>query len=276
VSGEIRQQLEDVADAQIKAKGRITRPTALLVGKPSSMHEAIELGKRIGSTVSAICASDLFVYAFDTMAHEVTTRANDLVDWERAFRGITVNGSTSCGVALKYRQRKKQYVEQIVMITDEEENIPPLFVTALREYSGALQASPQVVIVGTPGGCDLLEKQYRRRSSDIHTFGDSNLYLRRTSGHLVLSSKHRAAPASPPVYLELVSHDQQTTHLRVVGELGEEQRHGLQQQVLDLLSRGEWTRDKLRDQLSVKNERLGQALESLEQAGQIRRIQNTP
>jgi hypothetical protein len=110
-----------------------------------------------------------------------------------------------------------------------------------------------------------------RGSSDIHAFGDSNLYLRRTSQHLVLSSEHRAAPASPPVYLELVD-DEEATHLRVVGLLEEEQRHNLAEQVLDRLTRsGELTRAKLREQLSVKNERLGQVLESLEQAGQIRR-----
>jgi hypothetical protein len=55
-----------------------------------------------------------------------------------------------------------------------------------------------------------------RGSSDLHAFGDSNLYLRRTSQHLLLSSEHRAAPASPPVYLELVATDAQTTHLEVV------------------------------------------------------------
>jgi hypothetical protein len=111
-----------------------------------------------------------------------------------------------------------------------------------------------------------------RGSSDIHAFGDSNLYLRRTSQHLVLSSEHRAAPASPPVYLELVAQDEEATHLRVVGLLEEEQRHSLAEQVLDRLNRsGELTRAKLREQLSVKNERLGEVLKSLEQGGQIRR-----
>jgi len=33
-----------------------------------------------------------------------------------------------------------------------------------------------------------------RGSSDLHAFGDSNLYLRRTSHRLLLSSEHRAAP----------------------------------------------------------------------------------
>jgi hypothetical protein len=65
------------------------------------------------------------------------------------------------------------------------------------------------------------------------------------------------------VYLELVATDEETTNLRVVGQLEEEQWH-------ELLGRsGELTRAKLRDPLSVKNERLGQAWESLEQAGPV-------
>jgi RecA-family ATPase len=38
-----------------------------------------------------------------------------------------------------------------------------------------------------------------RGSGDIHAFGDSNLYLRRTEEHLILASEHQAAPASLPV-----------------------------------------------------------------------------
>jgi hypothetical protein len=111
-----------------------------------------------------------------------------------------------------------------------------------------------------------------RGSGDIHAFGDSNLYLRRTREHLVLSSEHRAAPASPPVYLELVATSAETTHLEVVAGLKEEKRCSLEEQVLDLLAGGVvLTRAKLRDCLSVQNGRLGVALESLERAGRLRR-----
>ena len=42
--------------------------------------------------------------------------------------------------------------------------------------------------------------------------------------------------------------------------------------MLDLLAQGAaLTRVKLRDSLGVKNERLGESLESLERAGQVRR-----
>jgi hypothetical protein len=111
-----------------------------------------------------------------------------------------------------------------------------------------------------------------RGSSDIHAFGDSNLYLRRNRERLMLSNEHRAAPASPPVYLELVATSAETAHLEVVAELNDEKRGTLQEQVLALLAAGAvQTRGKLRETLSVKNERLGEALESLEQAGRVRR-----
>jgi hypothetical protein len=109
-----------------------------------------------------------------------------------------------------------------------------------------------------------------RGSSDIHAFGDSNLDLRRAKEHLMLSSEHRAAPASAPVYLELVATDAETTHLEVIAGLQDGKRRSLEEQVLDLLTPGTvLTRAKLRDSLAVQNERLGAALESLERAGRL-------
>lgn len=114
--------------------------------------------------------------------------------------------------------------------------------------------------------------QALRGSSDLHAFGDSNLYLRRTRDRLVLLSEHRAAPASPPVQLELVSTDATMTHLEVVAEVREESHGNLESRVLALLADQQVrTRAKLRETLSVQNERLGRVLQSLEQAGRIRR-----
>ena len=113
-----------------------------------------------------------------------------------------------------------------------------------------------------------------RGSSDLHAFGDSNLYLRRVRERLVLLSEHRAAPAAPAMTLELVATDAATTHLEVVAESPGDrpEKENLQQQVLAHLVPGkELTRAKLRDLLSVQNQRLGEALETLERVGKIRR-----
>ncbi len=159
---EVRRRLEEVADAQVKAKGRITRPTALLIDKSGSMEVAIELGKRLGALISAVCEKDLFVYAFDTMAYPVERAGTELADWERALRGIRAGGGTSCGVALEYMRRKGQYVEQIILVTDEGENTAPLFVEALKKYREDVKADPAVCFVRTPQASTHLEEQCRR------------------------------------------------------------------------------------------------------------------
>ena len=150
-------------------------------------------------------------------------------------------------------------------------------VAGLLAYFRSLQRRLDVSVVlvhhtrkNAPGG--VASGQGLRGSSDLHAFGDSNLYLRRAKERLLLSSEHRAAPASPSVYLRLVATDAETTHLEVIAEPDERNRRGLQDRLLDLLVPGAvLTRVKLRDTLSVKNERLGEALQSLEQAGRLRR-----
>src|SRR5690606_36202974 len=117
-----------------------------------------------------------FVYAFDTLAHEIAPQGDDLASWERAFRGITAGGSTSCGVALKLLERKRQYVEQIIMITDEEQNTPPAFLPSLREYCAALKTSPSLVIVRTPGGSDVIAKECQREGVPCDVFQFSGDY----------------------------------------------------------------------------------------------------
>ena len=75
-----------------------------------------------------------------------------------------------------------------------------------------------------------------RGSSDIHAFGDSNLYLRRAKEHLVLSTEHRAAPASPAIYLSLVTTNPEAIHLEVVAQDRDGMPRSLQEQVLDVLA----------------------------------------
>jgi hypothetical protein len=162
LSADMRQKLEQVADTQIKAKGRIARPTALLIDKSGSMQVAIELGKRLGSLISAICEKELYVYAFDTMAYPIERAGDDLASWEKALKGIAAGGGTSCGVPLDFMTRKRQYAEQIIVVTDEGENTAPLFVAALAKYREAMKADPNVCFVRTPGATTQVEDQCRQ------------------------------------------------------------------------------------------------------------------
>ncbi len=196
VAGDVAKKLDEVTEAQVKAKGAIVRPTALLIDKSGSMSEAIEIGKRIGAMIAGVCEAELYVYAFDSLGYpvqvpkpggvvgaikEMITGAlgqpaqaaePTLAGWEKALAGIKAGGSTSCGVALEMMRRQKQAVEQIIMVTDEGENHNPRFVETLKRYREELRADPHVVFVKTRNASNQLERecQNERITFDAYQF----------------------------------------------------------------------------------------------------------
>jgi hypothetical protein len=172
VEDDVRRKLEAVADARVKARGRITRPTALLIDKSGSMEQAIELGKRIGAMLAAVCDRELYVYAFDTVAYPVEPGGTDLASWEAALRGVAAGGGTSAGVGVEVLRKKRQYVEQLVVVTDEEENTEPRFVPTLLKYRDELKADPTVCFVKTPGAKAQLEGECKKAgvAADAYQF----------------------------------------------------------------------------------------------------------
>jgi hypothetical protein len=170
IDGSLREQLEDVADVQLKARGRITRPLALLVDKSGSMEEAIELGKRIGAMISAICTEALYVYAFDTMAYPIEPAGTTLAAWQQAFAGVKAAGTTSCGIGVEMLRRRKQRVEQIIIVTDEEENELPAFADSFQKYRQEMGAEVGVCIVKTACASTKLEDLCRAAGIQADTF----------------------------------------------------------------------------------------------------------
>jgi hypothetical protein len=158
VSGELAEKLDEITEAQVKARGAIKRPTALLVDKSGSMQVAIEVGRQLGSMISAICESDFFAYAFDSMPYPIKAKGQSLADWEKALAGIHAGGSTSCGVALEWMRKQKQRVEQIIMVTDEGENHAPLFKDAYTAYAEELATRPDVIFVKVGQASNTLER----------------------------------------------------------------------------------------------------------------------
>jgi len=198
IGQDVARKLEEVTEAQVRAKGAIKRSTALLIDKSGSMEQAIEMGKQIAAMVAGVCQAPLFVYAFDSLAYPIGVPRRDdkaigflaslrrregreaqpdqgqpsLVDWEKAFAGIKAAGQTSCGVAVEMMRRQQQVVEQIVMVTDEGENTEPRFVQALARYQAELKANPHVVFIKTQHAVSVLEMecQQARIDYDVYQF----------------------------------------------------------------------------------------------------------
>lgn len=159
VDADMAKQLDEIADTQLKSKGRIKRPTALLIDKSGSMNQAIEIGKRVASMISAIMDANFYVYAFDTMPYPIKADGVDLASWEKAMKGINAKGGTACGIALQGMAKTKQLVEQVIIITDEGDNTTPLFMAGYNDYVKAMGVKPDVTIVRTQNTFE--DKVYR-------------------------------------------------------------------------------------------------------------------
>ncbi len=170
-------QLEKVTEDQVKKRGTIRRSTALLVDKSSSMHQAIEIGKRIAAMISGITERELIVYAFDTAPYPITASGDDLAAWERAFKNVISSGATSIGCGLEVMRRKRQKVEQIIVVTDEGENTAPRFADVYQRYREELAVEPDVVIVRVGNATQHLQQPLRRIGVqlDVVTF-DGDYY----------------------------------------------------------------------------------------------------
>ena len=110
-----------------------------------------------------------------------------------------------------------------------------------------------------------------RGSSDLHAFGDSNVYLSRQGDEIELAVEHRAAAAIMPMRLTLVTTGD-VIHLRPVEGVAPTKDDDLPNRVLTHLKQRHGagvSRAELRKDLRINNQRLGQVLADLHKAALI-------
>lgn len=109
-----------------------------------------------------------------------------------------------------------------------------------------------------------------RGSSDLHAFGDSNLYLSRKGDTLELSAEHRAAAQVGPLELRLAG-EGETLGLELVDASVAPKSYSIEEKIFSLLDQSEdpISRVSLRQSLKINNQRFGQALTDMLKSGDI-------
>lgn len=129
---ELRRSLLEMSQERLRRRGRLTRPTLLMVDKSGSMEQCIEIGRMLACLCSTIADAPLWVEAFDSESFSVQASQPTFDAWEMAFRHIRAQGWTSLGATLRKLQHKN--FEQILLISDGVENTRPFFCEELTRY----------------------------------------------------------------------------------------------------------------------------------------------
>ncbi len=120
--------------------------------------------------------------------------------------------------------------------------------------------------------------QNLRGSGDFHAWSDDSLYLRRhANDQLLVTPEHRSTSPGDPFLLALVSSNAgDNTHLQILDRAVTQTNSAtnLEDKVLSILAEGPVTRGALRQQLGIRNQRLGDLLERLGADGLIVRGPN--
>ena len=113
--------------------------------------------------------------------------------------------------------------------------------------------------------------QSLRGSSDLHAFGDSNIYLRRHDDEVELTVEHRSASPMASIRFRLAG-SENTTHITLLDTVKPApQEITLNERIISILAETNETvsRATLRHRLRVNNQRLGTALTELISTGII-------
>lgn len=167
---ETSKRLERVVNQQIKNKGRIRKPTAVLIDKSSSMTVSLDAGKQIASMISGIAESQLFVYVFDEFATKIQAAGTEPSDWEKALQLVFPGGPSCLGAPVEAMRLADEVAEQFIIVSDGHENCKPYFLEAFQSYCKDLSVVPHLVLVKLGEQDDWFEQHLTRNAIESETY----------------------------------------------------------------------------------------------------------
>jgi hypothetical protein len=162
--------LDRVADVQVN-RTVISLRTALFIDKSGRGEYCVPVGRRIGAVISGIARAGVFAYAFDVLAYPLYSgdAAADITAWDAILGTLPVSKGTAIGAPLDAMRLRRQIVEQIVIVTDGQEDSQPRFAEAYDNYRRALAIAPAVIVIRVGQSPDLFESGLRERRVDVRT-----------------------------------------------------------------------------------------------------------
>lgn len=170
VDADTQRTLAKVRDRGVEDQGSISKPTAILVDKSTSMTDALDVGCRLAAMISGRTTADLHVWAFDDTARPVRAEGHDITSWEKAFAPLRASGCTSIGAAVHALTLRRIAVEQIIIVSDECENSPPYLGHALESYRKTMNLAPNLIVVRVGHFIDYVRSSLSSRGWTVDTY----------------------------------------------------------------------------------------------------------
>lgn len=143
----IMADIEPLINECLEKNMKIRKPTAICIDRSGSMEIVSLVGLALATLCSALKVDAFYMYLFNNMATPVDAGASLLSRWEDSLKVIVTEGSTSLGAPLEMMLERNERAEQMILVTDGNENSSPFFTDMYATYSETMMTSPHIILV---------------------------------------------------------------------------------------------------------------------------------
>jgi len=157
----------------------IKRRTAIFVDKSGSMNSTLSCAPIVTSLCAALAGNSLSVYLFDDDVHQLTIEDVSAEHMIELFEPYSSDGPSSPGAAMQTLIDERCSVEQILLMSDGNENATPFFVPVYRSYQSQMLISPHIVLIKMGHSSESLQNKLSSAgiSHSVFTFGEDEMFL---------------------------------------------------------------------------------------------------
>lgn len=148
---EMAAQLMSLQQTKVRQLAGIEGDWAILADASGSMHQAIEIGRKIASLLTEKVKGAIHLIFFDTVPTHIVVTGLTYDQIVEKTKRIKAGGGTAIGCGLDYLRAQNIIVNGIAIISDGGDNTVPYFHDAYQKYERALGMDPTVYLYHVNG-----------------------------------------------------------------------------------------------------------------------------
>jgi hypothetical protein len=140
----LKAKMQELQEKQLKSIGGVDGNWLVLGDCSGSMQPCIDVARVVAGTLARMVKGEVHLIFFNTSPRYFNVTGKTYDEILQLTRSIGAQGGTSVGCGLQYIQAAKEEVDGIAIVSDGEENQPPMFAQAYESYSKEFDKEPTI------------------------------------------------------------------------------------------------------------------------------------
>lgn len=166
----VKAKLVKLQDKKLEQLGGIEGNWLVLGDKSGSMHDSIEVAKRIASIIAQQVKGSVYLVWFNSTPSLMDVTGKSLSQIEEMAKYVRASGGTSVGCGLELMAERGIVVNGVAIASDGGDNTDPLYHNAYKRYAAKMGVEPMTYLFHVPGDPDILSNHCKGSGVPFETY----------------------------------------------------------------------------------------------------------